>query len=68
VQRYADAGFNRLAFVQIGDDQDAFFDFWSTCLRDALREIEPREIEPREIEARTVEPVAAAQGAHSSAG
>jgi hypothetical protein len=52
VQRYADAGFNRLAFVQIGDDQDAFFDFWNSQLRDALREIEP---------------LAAAQGAHATA-
>jgi hypothetical protein len=58
VQRYADAGFTRLAFVQIGDDQDAFFDFWNTRLRDALSE----------VEVRAVEPVAAAQGAHSSAG
>jgi G6PDH family F420-dependent oxidoreductase len=38
VKRYADAGFDRLAFVQIGDDQEQFFEFWRHELRDALRE------------------------------
>jgi G6PDH family F420-dependent oxidoreductase len=36
VRRFADAGFDRLAFVQIGDEQDAFFEFWNRELRDAL--------------------------------
>jgi G6PDH family F420-dependent oxidoreductase len=39
VKRYAEAGFDRLAFVQIGDDQEQFFDFWHRELRDALRDV-----------------------------
>jgi G6PDH family F420-dependent oxidoreductase len=38
VRRFADAGFDRLAFVQIGDDQDGFFDFWTSELRAAVSE------------------------------
>lgn len=38
VRKYAEAGFDRLAFVQIGEDQDAFFDFWNRELSDALRD------------------------------
>ncbi|MCU1366324.1 MAG: F420-dependent oxidoreductase, family [Ilumatobacteraceae bacterium] len=33
----SDAGFDRVAFVQVGDDQEAFFDFWDRELRDALQ-------------------------------
>ncbi len=36
VRDMSDAGFDRLAFVQIGEDQNAFFDFWHRELRDAL--------------------------------
>ena len=46
VQRYVDAvrtmrdaGFDRLAFVQVGPDQDGFFRFWNDELRDALTEL-----------------------------
>ncbi|MCU1391909.1 MAG: F420-dependent oxidoreductase, family [Ilumatobacteraceae bacterium] len=31
-----DAGFDRVALVQVGDAQQQFFDFWSSQLRDAL--------------------------------
>ncbi len=33
-----DAGFDQLAFVQIGDDQDGFFRFWEHELQPALAE------------------------------
>ncbi|MCU1391176.1 MAG: F420-dependent oxidoreductase, family, partial [Ilumatobacteraceae bacterium] len=33
----SEAGFDRVAFVQVGDDQEAFFDFWDRELRDALQ-------------------------------
>ncbi|MGD9998333.1 MAG: TIGR03557 family F420-dependent LLM class oxidoreductase [Ilumatobacteraceae bacterium] len=41
VKKMRDAGFDRLAFVQVGPDQRQFFDFWDSELRDALRELEP---------------------------
>lgn len=37
VERMADAGFDRLAFVQIGDDQSGFLRFWTDELQPALR-------------------------------
>lgn len=33
---YADAGFERIAFVQIGDEQDGFLRFWESELRGRL--------------------------------
>jgi G6PDH family F420-dependent oxidoreductase len=36
VKQFTDAGFERVAFVQIGDDQDGFFRFWQDELRPAL--------------------------------
>jgi G6PDH family F420-dependent oxidoreductase len=36
VRPYVEAGFDRVAFVQIGDDQQAFFDLWERELRDRL--------------------------------
>ena len=36
VARFADAGFDRVAFVQVGDDQDGFFRFWESELRGRL--------------------------------
>lgn len=33
---FADAGFERIAFVQIGEDQDGFFRFWESELRGRL--------------------------------
>ncbi len=36
VQQYVDAGYDHLYFHQIGDDQDGFFRFWESELRDAL--------------------------------
>lgn len=33
VREHADAGFERIAFVQIGDDQEGFFRFWESDLR-----------------------------------
>jgi len=38
VRSMADAGFDQLAFVQIGDDQDGFFRFWEHELQPALAE------------------------------
>jgi G6PDH family F420-dependent oxidoreductase len=35
-RRYADAGFDRIAFVQIGEDQQSFFRMWEESLRDRL--------------------------------
>jgi len=37
VQRMADAGFDHLAFVQVGDDQAGFLRFWTDELQPALR-------------------------------
>jgi G6PDH family F420-dependent oxidoreductase len=37
VQKSIDAGFDRIALVQIGDEQSDFFDFWSKELEPALR-------------------------------
>jgi G6PDH family F420-dependent oxidoreductase len=36
VERARAAGFDRICFVQIGSDQDGFFDFWERELRPAL--------------------------------
>jgi G6PDH family F420-dependent oxidoreductase len=36
VKQWADAGFDRIAFVQVGDDQDGFLRFWDGELRAAL--------------------------------
>lgn len=36
VKASADAGFDRVAFVQVGDDQQSFLEFWDAELRDAL--------------------------------
>jgi G6PDH family F420-dependent oxidoreductase len=36
VARFADAGFGRVAFVQVGDDQEGFFRFWERELRGRL--------------------------------
>jgi G6PDH family F420-dependent oxidoreductase len=36
VQQYVDAGYDHLYFHQIGDDQDGFFRYWESDLRDAL--------------------------------
>jgi G6PDH family F420-dependent oxidoreductase len=36
VRKSADAGFDRVAFVQIGDDQSSFFEFWTKHLQPAL--------------------------------
>ena len=38
VQQSVDAGFDKIAFVQVGDDQQSFFDFWNRELRDALHD------------------------------
>lgn len=38
VQKYADAGYTHLYVQQVGDDQDAFFNFWDRELRSALQE------------------------------
>ena len=38
VQQWADAGFDRLALLQVGDDQDGFFEFWRSSLQPALRD------------------------------
>ena len=37
VQQYIDAGYDHLYFHQIGDDQDGFFHFWESELREAVR-------------------------------
>jgi G6PDH family F420-dependent oxidoreductase len=37
VAAFTGAGFDRVAFVQIGDDQDGFFRFWQDELQPALR-------------------------------
>ena len=39
VQKMADGGFDHLAFVQIGPDQDGFLRFWSEELRPALADL-----------------------------
>jgi G6PDH family F420-dependent oxidoreductase len=36
VTKWQDAGFTKIAFVQVGDDQDGFFRFWDQDLRPAL--------------------------------
>jgi G6PDH family F420-dependent oxidoreductase len=36
VKGFADAGFTKIAFLQIGDDQAGFFDFWNRELKGAL--------------------------------
>jgi alkanesulfonate monooxygenase SsuD/methylene tetrahydromethanopterin reductase-like flavin-dependent oxidoreductase (luciferase family) len=36
VRSFADAGFERIAFVQVGPDQEGFFRFWRDELQDAL--------------------------------
>jgi G6PDH family F420-dependent oxidoreductase len=36
VRKAADAGFRKVALLQIGDDQEGFFDFWDKELKDAL--------------------------------
>jgi G6PDH family F420-dependent oxidoreductase len=36
VDRFRDAGYDKIAFVQVGEDQPAFFDFWIDELQDAL--------------------------------
>jgi G6PDH family F420-dependent oxidoreductase len=36
VQKMVDGGFDQLAFVQVGEDQDGFFRFWNDELRPAL--------------------------------
>jgi G6PDH family F420-dependent oxidoreductase len=36
IRKVADAGFQKVALLQIGDDQDGFFDFWDAELRDAV--------------------------------
>jgi G6PDH family F420-dependent oxidoreductase len=38
VEKVAGAGYDNIAFVQIGDDQDGFFRFWQDELGPALRE------------------------------
>jgi G6PDH family F420-dependent oxidoreductase len=35
-RKHADAGFERVALLQIGEDQDGFFRFWEDELRDRL--------------------------------
>lgn len=35
-RQYSDAGFDRVALVQVGDHQDGFFDFWRWTLRAEL--------------------------------
>ena len=37
VQQYVDAGYDHLYFHQIGHDQDGFFRFWESDLRDAVQ-------------------------------
>ena len=37
VQKYLDAGFDEIYLSQIGHDQDGFFRFWDSELRDALQ-------------------------------
>jgi hypothetical protein len=39
VQKMVDGGFDQLAFVQVGEDQDGFFRFWNDELRPALAEL-----------------------------
>jgi G6PDH family F420-dependent oxidoreductase len=36
VRSYVEAGYDHLYFHQIGDDQDGFFRFWQSELRDAV--------------------------------
>ena len=36
VRQYVDAGYDHLYFHQVGDDQEGFFRFWESELRDAL--------------------------------
>lgn len=38
LREFADAGFTRMALVQVGEDQDGFFEFWESTLRPALDE------------------------------
>jgi G6PDH family F420-dependent oxidoreductase len=38
IKEYADAGFDELYISQIGPDQDGFFRFWDSELRDALKD------------------------------
>ena len=37
VRTSVEAGFDKIALVQVGDDQQSFFDFWNRELREALR-------------------------------
>ncbi|MCU1673913.1 MAG: class F420-dependent oxidoreductase [Frankiales bacterium] len=39
IKEYADAGFDELYISQIGPDQDGFFRFWDSELRDALKDL-----------------------------
>ena len=36
-RKWEDAGFDKLAFVQVGHDQSGFFEFWNDVLQPALR-------------------------------
>ena len=38
VATYLEAGYDRLYFHQIGADQDGFFRFWESELRDTLEQ------------------------------
>jgi hypothetical protein len=37
VDQFTGAGYDRVAFLQIGDDQDGFFRFWQDQLQPAVR-------------------------------
>ncbi|MCA1710948.1 MAG: TIGR03557 family F420-dependent LLM class oxidoreductase [Actinobacteria bacterium] len=39
VKQYVDAGFDEIFLSQIGPDQEGFFRFWDTELRDALKDL-----------------------------
>ena len=39
LQSYADAGFTTIHIAQMGQDQEGFFRFWDTELRDALKDL-----------------------------
>ena len=39
VQGYVDAGYSHVYFHQIGDDQEGFFNFWSSDLQPALADL-----------------------------
>jgi hypothetical protein len=39
IQKFLDAGFERIAFLQAGRDQDGFFGFWNEELRPRLEKL-----------------------------